>query len=121
METEGQGMGFNVYWGSTPPPAEFRVGDVVRLREMHYAWTSADPIRARSVEPLMTIPPGTEGVIKLCDWWPRILRDEGLGYAWFVVAIPEARCYTYARFGNLEFIEHQPSPEEIAAMYAEAT
>lgn len=94
--------------------AKFRVGDIVRLRKSLDALTFFPGRRWRC-----EIPSGVEGVVKV-DYWCQIkLGNPKRGWLYRVV-FPEAGCHGLATPEELEFIAHQPSPEEIAAMYAEA-
>jgi len=98
--------------------AKFRVGDVVRLRRPTVRWSSLDISRCSALElrsPCLTIPAGCEGVVKEITWLP---HSTAIGEWLYGISIPEGRCYCFSTVRWLEFIEHQPSPEEIAAMYA---
>ncbi len=99
--------------------AEFRVGDIVRLRSSRAIHTARGPWPQYQLEmPLRIIPSGTEGVIKRqqpsvydgCDW---------SRFGTYMVAFPEMHCFEFVHRNHLDFIEHLPSPAEIAAMYAE--
>ncbi len=99
--------------------AKFRVGDVVRVRGPRRLVPA--PV-GKDYEPRWRpnpIPAGVYGVIKRIH----LLRDVwGNPKFWtYSVAIPPMRYYPWFVSSELEFIEHQPSSEEIAAMYAEAT
>lgn len=98
---------------------KFRVGDVVRLRSPHAAKIEARP-SGLLLEPERLVPVSAEGVVQQCYSYPGGIASGGLRYHWCVVAIPEMRCYCNVSVDQLEFTEHQPSPEEIAAMYVEA-
>lgn len=97
--------------------AKFRVGDVVRLRRERFKWHSLDLLNNAGVlwtASPNTVPAGCEGVVK-----QQVTYMTFDGSVIYGIAIPEARCYCFDDSQWLEFVEHQPSPEEIAAMYAE--
>lgn len=95
----------------------FRVGDVVRMRCGRPVCDGPSP--SSDVLTRLGVPIGVDGVVK-ARWWNDGEPLKGPFGAWYGIAIPEMRCYTYAAQEDLEFIEHRLSPEEIAAMYAEA-
>lgn len=98
--------------------AEFRIGDVVRLRRERFKWHSLDLLTMAGVLWTgfpNTVPAGSEGVVKDCSTYCSSVRGKRI----YGIAIPEARCYCFDEISGLQFIEHQPSPGEIAAMYAE--
>lgn len=100
--------------------AKFRVGDVVRLcseRGLH-AVTGPLP-RAEFEIPIRVIPNGTLGVVREAPAYHCFEGVPGLRGLCFI-AFPEMRGFGLVHATEMDFIEHQPSPEEVATMRAEA-